>query len=198
MIEFRDLINEVPYKIFKENYSLALKKGQKNIDAISISSYNPSKKEVQSRFVNLKFIDKDEFIFFTNYNSPKAISFDLHNQITALIYWQSTNTQIRLKSLIRKTSQKYNQEYFNKRSAEKNALAISSNQSKEIHSFEDIQKKYDYAKKNKDLSSCPDYWGGYAFTPYEIEFWQGNKFRLNRRDLYLKKDNNWIHSILEP
>jgi pyridoxine/pyridoxamine 5'-phosphate oxidase len=33
------------------------------------------KNEVDSRYVNLKFISNDEFIFFSNYDSPKASSF---------------------------------------------------------------------------------------------------------------------------
>ena len=45
---------------------------------------------------------------------------------------------------------------------------------------------------------CPENWGGYSFTPYEIEFWEGNKFRLNKRDLYKKEGNIWNHFILEP
>ena len=41
-----------------------------NIEAMSIASYN-KENEVESRFVNCKFIDNDKFIFFSNYNSPK-------------------------------------------------------------------------------------------------------------------------------
>jgi pyridoxine/pyridoxamine 5'-phosphate oxidase len=44
----------------------------------------------------------------------------------------------------------------------------------------------------------PSYWGGYSFTPYEIEFWEGNEFRLNKRNLYKKDMNKWNHYILEP
>ena len=75
-------------------------KKQKNIEAISISSYS-SKQEVNSRYVNLKFVNNNEFIFFSNYKSPKSIEFDSHKQITALIYWCNTNTQIRTAQLLR-------------------------------------------------------------------------------------------------
>ena len=75
---------------------------QKNIEAISISSYNTKKHEVDSRYVNLKFINNDEFIFFSNYKSPKASAFNSHNQIAALLYWPSINVQIRMKAKIRK------------------------------------------------------------------------------------------------
>ena len=130
MIKFNNIPQELPYIIFKEKYDDAINEGQQNIEAISVSSYNKKNTEVDSRFVNLKFIDGHKFIFFSNYNSPKSFAFSSHDQISTLLYWASTNVQIRMKAKIKKTSAEYNQNYFFDRSEEKNALAISSNQSK--------------------------------------------------------------------
>ena len=129
MIQFNDLNQEMPYLVFKEKYNEALDAKQKNIEAISISSYNIEISEVDSRYVNLKFVTNDEFIFFSNYDSPKALSFNSHNQIAALVYWPSINVQIRMKAKIKRMTDEFNQNYFFDRSEEKNALAISSNQS---------------------------------------------------------------------
>jgi pyridoxamine 5'-phosphate oxidase len=198
MIKFINLNQAIPYKLIKEKYYEAIDAGQKGIEAISISSYNKEISEVDSRFVNLKFINNDEFIFFSNYESPKAAAFNSHNQIAALIYWPSINVQIRMKAKIKKTSDEFNQNYFFDRSKEKNALAISSKQSKKIETFEQVKENYNKSLKNDDLKECPKYWGGYSFKPYEIEFWEGNKFRLNKRNLYTKDNTNWNHFILEP
>ena len=84
MIEFKNLSKEEPYMVFKEKYNNALNKKQKNIEAMSVSSFNKVSNEVDSRMVNLKFIDKNEFIFFSNYESPKSIAFDSNNKISAL------------------------------------------------------------------------------------------------------------------
>ena len=198
MIQFNILNKEIPYQLFKEKYDEALNAGQKGIEAISISSFNKEANEVDSRYVNLKFITNDEFIFFSNYDSPKASAFNFHNQIAALIYWPSINVQIRMKAKIKKTSNKYNQKYFFDRSEEKNALAISSNQSMPVDSYNQVKENYNESLKNDDLKKCPKYWGGFSFVPYEIEFWQGNEFRLNKRNLYKKNENTWKHFILEP
>ena len=104
MIQFNNLNQETPYLVFKEKYNESLNAKQKNIEAISISSFNREISEVDSRYVNLKFITNDEFIFFSNYDSPKASSFNSHNQIAALLYWPSINVQIRMKAKIKKTS----------------------------------------------------------------------------------------------
>jgi pyridoxamine 5'-phosphate oxidase len=198
MIKFYDISKEIPYLILKEKYDEAIAAGQEAIEAISISSYNKEIDEVNSRYVNLKFINDEEFIFFSNYNSPKALAFNSNKQIAALIYWQTINLQIRIKAKIKKTSKEYNQKYFYNRLPEKNALAISSNQSKPISSHEKVIENYNISLKNNDLKLCPKYWGGYSFVPYEIEFWQGNDFRLNKRNLYKKEENTWKHFILEP
>ena len=197
MIKFEDLIQETPYLIFKENYEKALKANQKNIEAISISSYSNEKKEVNSRYVNLKLVYERKFIFFSNYNSPKSKEFENHNQITALIYWNNTNTQIRMKAFIKKTSKEFNQDYFVKRDEKKNALAISSYQSSPIDSYETLQKNYEICLKKNNLNECPDYWGGYSFIPYYFEFWEGHKSRLNKREAYKFQNNEWIHSFLQ-
>ena len=198
MIEFKNLNQEIPYLLFKEKYDEALNAGQRNIEAISIASFNKEKKEVDSRFVNLKIVDNDSFVFFSNYNSPKSIAFKSHNQVSINIYWPIINLQIRMKAKISKKERSYNQAYFLKRSAEKNALAISSDQSQSISSYDLVVKNYNEVKKDMDLKECPEYWGGFVFKPYEIEFWEGNSFRLNKRNMYKLVDNTWHHNILQP
>jgi len=198
VIEFKNLNQETPYLLFKEKYDEAFNAGQKNIEAISIASFNKEKNEVDSRFVNLKIIDHDNFIFFSNYNSPKSLAFKSHNQVSVNIYWPVINLQIRMKAKISKKDRSYNQAYFLKRSAEKNALAISSDQSKSISSYDLVVKNYNEVKKDMDLKECPEYWGGFVFKPYEIEFWEGNSFRLNKRNMYKLVDDTWHHNILQP
>ena len=198
MIKFTNLSNDKPYKLFKEKYNAAYNARQKSIESIAISSYSKENNEVDSRFVNLKFVDDNKFIFFSNYNSQKSSAFSSHHQISALLYWPSINFQIRMKAQINKTTKEYNNEYFKKRSIDKNALAISSNQSVPIKSYEDVKKNYLKSLNSDYLDECPDYWGGYSFTPYYFEFWEGHVSRLNRRDVYEMINNDWHHYILQP
>ncbi len=198
MIQFNNLSQETPYAIFEEKYMSSLKSNQQNIEAICISSYSHAKEEVNSRFVNLKFVNDKEFIFFSNYNSPKASDFSSHSQITALIHWSSIDVQIRIKANVKKTSREFNLDYFSKREKKKNALAISSKQSNEISSYEEVLKNYENTLKRDNLGECPEYWGGYSFIPYYFEFWEGHKSRINKREVYEIKDNKWINYFLQP
>ena len=198
MIQFNNLNQEIPYQLLKEKYDEAMNAGQKGIEAISIASYESKKNEVDSRYVNLKFISNDEFIFFSNYDSPKASAFNSHDQIAALLYWPRINVQIRMKAKIKKTSDEFNQKYFFDRSKEKNALAISSNQSKKIDSYSLVKENYNKSLKNDDLKKCPKYWGGYSFIPYYFEFWEGHESRINKREVFEIVNGSSKHSYLQP
>ena len=198
MIKFINNNNSQPFSSLINFYNLALNANQNQIEAIHVSSFNNSTNEVNSRLVNLKIVDNDNFIFFSNYNSSKGLEFSTHNQVAILFFWPSINVQIRMKAKIKKTSRVFNKSYFKSRKLEKNALAISSRQSKAIESFDIVKENYKNALMNEDLESCPDYWGGYSFTPYEIEFWEGSELRLNKRNLYKKNNQVWNHIILEP
>ncbi len=198
MIIFKNPSNEKPYMEFKKKYDEAILSNQTSLEAILISSFSPETNEVDSRYVNLKFIDDKEFIFFTNLKSPKSTQFKSHDQISAVLYWPNINLQIRMKAKIKSVTREYSNNYFKSRSKDKNALAISSNQSREIESYELVKSNYEKVLASDDLTVCPDYWGGFSFTPYYFEFWEGRKQRLNKREAYKLNDNNWLESSLQP
>ena len=199
MIEIINISEEIPYKKFIDLYNEALSAGQNPINNIAISSYDTDLSKVCSRYVNLKYIQENQWIFFTNYQSNKAYQFKNHEQISCLIYWNSIDVQIRIDAMIKKCSLEISDNHFIKRSKDKNALAISSKQSKEIESYEQILLNYKNVLENQDLTKRPSYWGGYSFEPKEFEFWRGHKSRLNQRKLYtIGNDNEWSSKILQP
>ena len=199
MIKFINLSNEKPYIHFQSLYEKALANHQRGIEAISVSSFNQEMNEVEARYVNLKYIASNEWIFFSNYNSPKAQQFQSHSQVSVLIFWPSINIQIRIKAKISKTSADFSDEHFHGRTQEKNALAISSNQSKVIDSFEEVAKNF---QKTLDVMTPdtvrPDFWGGFSFIPYYFEFWEGHKNRLNKRHVFEQQGDQWVEQLLQP
>ena len=151
MIDIKKInVNQEPYILFKEKYNHALENKQKNIEAVCISSYNKVNDSVDARMVNLKYINDTEWIFFSNYNSKKAKQFIENSSISGLFFWNEVNIQIRLKANIFITDQKFSDFHFKGRNDHKNALAISSQQSEEIESFEEVKSNFDKALKNED------------------------------------------------
>ena len=199
MINFLNPSHEKPYILFQSLYQKAIENGQKGVEAISVSSYNEPLKEVEARYVNLKYIDNNEWIFFSNYLSPKANQFESHDQVSILIYWASINTQIRMKAKIFKTSSEFSDEHFQGRTKEKNALAISSNQSQAVDSFDEVTKNFNETLEiMASETPRPDFWGGYSFIPYYFEFWQGHENRLNKRHVFRQEDDQWTEQLLQP
>jgi len=199
MISITNLNESPAYQKFIFFYEKALNSKQNSIDAISISSFSTIKNEVESRYVNLKYIDNNKWTFFTNYNSLKADNFKTHNQISSLIYWNSINVQIRIKATIEKSDESFSDLHFSKRGISKNALSISSKQSEKINSYEEIVENYNNALNDENiLSSRPSYWGGYTFIPYYFEFWQGHDSRLNKREIFSLKNGKWEQYIIQP
>ena len=199
MIEFINPLNHEPFLRLKAEYDAAIENGQKYIEAISIASYSGDQKYVDSRYVNLKYVIDKKFIFFSNYKSLKADDFSSHNQISALFYWNKIDTQIRIKASIEKSSKEFSDEHYQMRSNKKNALAHSSEQSTKVKSYEEVQKNYNNLIISKEtLKNRPEFWGGYSFEPYYIEFWQGNTSRINKRTVYELVDDKWSKYFLNP
>jgi len=196
--DISDINKSEPYLKFLETYNKALEANQKNTEAIVISTYDETNKETDCRIVNLKYIIDEEWIFFSNYNSPKAKQILTCNKISCLLFWPKINTQIRLKSKIKKTSVKISDSHFSARNKEKNAIAISSNQSEYISSYKKVINNFNDSLKNHDCKTRPDYWGGFSFFPYYFEFWVGHEKRLNHREVYEKKGSNWVSYNVQP
>lgn len=197
MINYSNASNEAPYRKFKQLYELALDKKQNNIQAICISSINKKTSQPNSRYVNLKFINGKEWIFFSNYNSPKAKEFAMNKEISALFFWDSINSQIRLRGKIFKTDEDFSDKYFSQRNKEKNILSIISDQSKILDSYESLEKRFKDFKQS-ELIVRPKHWGGFSFIPSYFEFWSGHKNRLNKREVFELDEGGWSKYYLEP
>ena len=189
-----------PFILLKNFYDLALSKNQPAVEAIVISSISVNKDYADARFVNLKYINDDSLIFFSNYEGNKASQFDanVNSMVTAVFYWNKIDFQIRMRGQIEKSNISFSDKHYANRDIKKNALAISSNQSRKISGYNEVEKNYEKALQRKDLHIRPDYWGGYSIKPVYFEFWQAHKYRLNKREVYEKKDSEWVHYFLQP
>lgn len=197
MIQIDNIDSLKPLNLFQNAYTEALEAGQKNIEAACLSTVSQSNNP-HSRFINIKYINPSEFIFFSNFLSPKGQHINHNNNVALTFFWNEANIQIRVEGVISRLDDIRSDLHWSGRLQSKNALAISSRQSSLVKSYEDILSNYDNCIKTKDLSKRPSYWGGLVIEPSYFEFWQGHKSRLNKRDLYQFKEGVWDHSILQP
>lgn len=199
MIIFQKEEHEFEYlKEFRNFYKKANKKNQSNIEAMCISTSLNNKPS--SRFINIKTISNEGLIFYTDYRSKKAKSIAINANISGVFFWHTINAQIRLEGKAKKTNKIISDRHFKDRSYEKNIAAITSCQSFEHESYEDLLKKYKHNSKkylNQEIVR-PDFWGGYLIDVNLIEFWEGQSNRLNKRKQYKKVKGAWVKTYLQP
>lgn len=197
MIEFDKNINEKPIQKFIILYDRALKASELNIEAACLSSISIEHKP-RSRYINVKYVKNNNFIFFTNYESQKSQDIKHNNNICLNFFWKTINSQIRVEGNVQKISSIDSDKHWHSRNHDKNILAISSRQSQKSASYEEIIYKYNQIKQESSDFSRPQYWGGYSLKPIYFEFWEGHESRINKREVFDMVNGIWKHSFLQP
>lgn len=197
----RDLINN-PLELLKRWLDEAINMADIADPTAMVISTIDANGIPDSRVVLLKEIRQGCLIFYTNYQSRKAQQLASCGFAAANFYWPYLARQLRMRGKVSKTSLKLSDDYFHSRPYTSKISSIASPQSQEIPDRETLEKYYlqadKWAKKDK-LVERPEYWGGYALSPFEIEFWQGRDNRLHDRFRYTLEDaENWKIVRLAP
>lgn len=153
-----------------------------------------------ARVVLLKGIDEGAFVFFTNYQSAKAMQLNAHPWAALVFYWPQMARQVRIRGRVKRVTAKQSDDYFSSRPVYSQYSAVISPQSGEIGSRAELEASLNamIAKHGQKPVARPEYWGGYQLMPEEIEFWQGRDNRLHDRIHYFKQQNEWHRRRLAP
>jgi pyridoxamine 5'-phosphate oxidase len=168
-------------------------------EAMTLATATPDGKP-SARMVLLKQVDQAGFVFYTNYNSPKARQLDANPYAALVFYWAQLDRQVRVEGSITKTSAEESRTYFSTRPRESQIGAWASDQSEAIASREVLEERAVGLEKqycDREID-CPEHWGGYRLKPERIEFWKSRIGRLHDRILYERDGDGWIISRLAP
>lgn len=153
-----------------------------------------------SRIVYLREFGSNQFYFYTNYNSRKAIDITGNKNVSLTFFWPELERQIRIEGTVEFAEKEKSDAYFNQRPIESKIGAWSSPQSKPITdrpALEKLVQKNTDQFKNKTIER-PEFWGGYKITAHYYEFWQGRKSRLHDRIAFTLENNHWKIERLAP
>ena len=152
-----------------------------------------------ARMVLLKGFDSRGFVFYTNYDSRKALEIAATQHAALLFYWASLERQARIEGSIARVSDAESDAYFASRPLESRWSAHASPQSRAIDSRESLEAAVARVRAQfGDAVPRPAGWGGYRVIPDAFEFWQGRENRLHDRLAYTLAADGWRRTRLAP
>lgn len=181
-----------PINQFRKWFDDAVVAGLKEPNAMSLSTVGKDGKP-SSRMVLLKGVDKDGFVWYTNYGSQKARELSENPHAALLFYWDGLNRQVRVEGSVEKVPEEESEQYFHSRPRGSQIGAIVSKQSSVVpgrHVLYEEYKELEQKFADGSLIPKPKSWGGYRLTPKLFEFWQGQKSRLHDRLRYVPHEIN--------
>jgi pyridoxamine 5'-phosphate oxidase len=153
-----------------------------------------------ARVILLKDADEQGFVFYTNFQSRKGDELKENPQAALLFYWETLKTQVRVEGTVEIVSDEEADAYWRTRPLESRIGAWASQQSQPIENRKVLEDRYEHFARQFADSNIPrpPHWSGYRLTPQLIEFWEERPFRLHDRVCYVKKDDEWTSSLLNP
>lgn len=191
---------EDPITLFRQWFGEAQDSNILEPNAMILSTVSADLK-VHSRTVLLKEITETGFVFYTNYQSAKAMDIEHSADVSITFLWKELERQIRIEGSAEKISRARSEKYFNSRPRGSQLGAWASPQSDIIADRSILQKNLDDLQKKYPEGTqvpIPPHWGGYEITPDFVEFWQGRESRLHDRIAFTSHDNAWNVVRLAP
>ncbi len=188
-----------PMQQFEKWWQEAIESKIEEVNAMTLATATAEGKP-SARIVLLKGIDRNGFVFFTNYHSHKGNQIEENPFVSLVFFWKELERQIRVEGSVSKVTAEESDAYFGSRPEGSRIGAWASPQSRVIASREVIEENVTELEKsfaNKEIDR-PPHWGGYIVIPNLLEFWQGRNSRLHDRIQYTYKDAAWKIERLAP
>ena len=135
-----------------------------------------------ARMVLLKEIEPDGFVFYTNYESAKAIEIEAVGKAAFVIHWKSLRRQLRARGAVGREEGARADAYYRSRSLPSRLGAWASRQSRPLKSRAALMAEVAKVTAMRGIDPPrPPFWGGYRIVPVEIEFWADGAHRLHDR-----------------
>jgi pyridoxamine 5'-phosphate oxidase len=188
-----------PFTLFDRWFRDAAQSGEPLPEAMTLATATRDGKP-SARMVLHRGLVRGAFIFYTNYDSRKAIELVANPRAALVFHWARLERQVRVEGRVEKLTRAESDRYFQSRPRESRLSAWASPQSARIADRSVLEEAFARAQARfgEGRIPCPPFWGGFQIVANCIEFWQGQPHRLHDRVLYRKKGSVWTNFRLAP
>ena len=175
---------------------------QNDPNAICVSSVD-TEGMPNGRYVLLKDVSENGFLFYTNLKSQKGKEL-FGSKKGALTWWsRAQNKSVRVQGSVKQVSDEVANNYWSTRKEDAKISAILSKQSEEVTSRDQLEEAFTKLKAEyagKEIPR-PDHWSGVIISPQKIEFWEATDeytSRLHNRFVFELQNDQWVTKRLYP
>jgi pyridoxamine 5'-phosphate oxidase len=151
------------------------------------------------RMVLMKGFGARGFVFFTNYESRKAIELAANPRAALLFHWPGR--QVRIEGRVERTTREESVAYARSRPRGSQLSALASRQSRPVASRAALERRVAELAREYPSGELPEHpaWGGFRVIPDSYEFWEHQPDRLHDRVRYRRDAGGaWITERLAP
>jgi pyridoxamine 5'-phosphate oxidase len=151
------------------------------------------------RMVLMKGFDERGFVFFTNYESRKALELAANPRAALLFHW--LGRQVRIEGRVERTSREESVAYARSRPRGSQLSALASPQSRPIAGRSELERRVAELAHEHPSGDLPEHpaWGGFRVIPESYEFWEHRPDRLHDRVRFRRGPGGaWIVERLAP
>ena len=152
------------------------------------------------RFVLLKQVDQNGFVFFTDGRSRKGHELKTVQNAAATFYWNVLGKQVRIEGRVEMISTPEADAYWQTRPRASQLSASASRQSSNLADRAVlVARRRKIAQKYRDKPiPRPLNWTGFRLVPNVIEFWIHRDDRLHHREVFVRTMRGWRTNLLSP